>query len=236
MHFFTDPYKDELIYSAIARYHFYTGNEDCKDTIEECFGKRSIIPSLEIGSHIETLSKKLGNLYNSNSIIKKHTLFPFYSPFLPKIRKTTLIEDIKYHDGCGIYAKLGIISGSICKKEDIYYCPICSKTDIENHGETYIHREHQLQGIYLCPNDGSELKKYSLSKKNSSRIKFIRLDKNLLDLRKTTKLSIGCKDKDILLQMSKNAYYLLQNDLEHVSKNKILEKYKNLLYEKGLST
>ena len=31
--FFTDPYKDELIYSAIARYHFYSGNKDFKCSV-----------------------------------------------------------------------------------------------------------------------------------------------------------------------------------------------------------
>ena len=35
--FFTNPYPDELMYSAIARYHFYSGNIDFKDTLEEYF-------------------------------------------------------------------------------------------------------------------------------------------------------------------------------------------------------
>ena len=54
--FFTNPYKDELIYSTIARYHFYSGNVDFRDTIEECFGKRTMIPSFEIGGKFEYLS------------------------------------------------------------------------------------------------------------------------------------------------------------------------------------
>lgn len=45
--FFTDPYTDELIYSAVARYHFYSGNIDFKDTLEEVFQSRSVIPSVE---------------------------------------------------------------------------------------------------------------------------------------------------------------------------------------------
>ncbi|MFD1850081.1 hypothetical protein [Oceanobacillus bengalensis] len=46
--FFTEPYPDELMYSAIARYHFYSGNIDCKDTLEEVFQSRSVIPSMGI--------------------------------------------------------------------------------------------------------------------------------------------------------------------------------------------
>ena len=234
VHFFTDPYKDELIYSAIARYHYYTGNIDCKDTLEEIFGKRSIIPSLEIGSNIDTLSRTLGDKYTSDYIIKKHTVYPFYSPFLPKGRKEELIEEIKYRDGSGLYTKLGIVAGSICKKEGIYYCSCCSEKEMKNYGETYIHREHQLQGVYVCPHDGEELKKYPISRINSSRIEFIRLDKKLLDLSKVRLLDDGYYDK--LFGISKDAYYLLQVNLDNVSKEKILEKYKNLLYEKGLAT
>ncbi|EJP6472072.1 TnsD family transposase [Clostridium botulinum] len=234
IHFFTDPYKDELIYSAISRYHYYTGNIDYKDTLEELFGKRSIVPSLEIGSNIDTLSKNLGDRYTAENIIKKHTIFPYYSPFLPKDRKAELIKEIAYRDGNGIYAKLGMVAGSVCKKNKIYYCPCCAKNEIEKYGEPYIHREHQLQGIYICPHDGVELKKYSVDKSNSSRIEFIRLDKKLLDLRNITVVDSRYYDK--LYKISKNAYYLLQTDLDNISKEKVLEKYKSLLYEKGLTT
>ncbi|MCR1972665.1 TnsD family transposase [Clostridium sporogenes] len=234
IHFFTDPYKDELIYSAISRYHYYTGNIDYKDTLEELFGKRSIVPSLEIGSNIDTLSKNLGDRYTAENIIKKHTIFSYYSPFLPKDRKVELIKEIVYRDGNGIYAKLGMVAGSICKKNKIYYCPCCAKNEIEKYGEPYIHREHQLQGIYICPHDGVELKEYSVDKSNSSRIEFIRLDKKLLDLRNITVVDSRYYDK--LYKISKNAYYLLQTDLDNISKEKVLEKYKNLLYEKGLTT
>lgn len=234
IHFFTDPYKDELIYSAIARYHYYTGNIDFMDTLEELFGKRSLIPSLEIGSNLERLANNLGTLYTSDYIIRMHTIYPFYSPFLPEDRQRELIEAIKYKDGNGVYAKIGMLAGGICKKKGIFYCPCCAKRDIEMYGETYIHREHQLQGVYICPRDGSELKRYTIDKSNSSRVEFIRLDKRLLNLLDIRVIENNHYDK--LYKLSQNAYYLLQTDLGCVSKEKLLEKYKNLLYERDLTT
>lgn len=234
MHFFTDPYKDELIYSAIARYHYYTGNINYKDTIEELFGKRSIIPSLEIGSNFDVLAKNLGNRYTADKIINKHTLFPFYSPFLPKNRKKELLREIKNKDGNGIYAKIGIIAGSICRKKGIYYCPCCANKEIEEYGEPFIHREHQLQGVCICPHDGTELRRYTADKSNSSRIEFIRLDKELLDLKNITLIDNRYFDK--LFKISRDAYYLLQINLQNVSKDKVLNKYRNILYSKGLTT
>lgn len=234
IHFFTDPYKDELIYSAIARYHYYTGNIDFMDTLEELFGKRSIVPSLEIGSNLNMLANNLGELYTSDYILKMHTIFPFYSPFLPRIRQIELLEDIKNKDGNGIYGSLGILAGSICKKKGIYYCPCCAKNEIEKYGEVYIHREHQLQGVFVCPKDGAELKRYSMDKSNSSRIEFIRLDAKLLDL--SNRRSIKDIHHNKLYKISQNAYYLLQTDLSEISKEKLLERYKGMLFERALAT
>lgn len=234
IHFFTDPYKDELIYSAIARYHYYTGNIDYKDTLEELFEKRSIIPSLEIGSYMDVLANNLGGRHKAENIIRNHTIFHFYAPFLPMKRKNELLEEIKYEDGSGLYSKLGMVAGSICRKNGIYYCPSCAQKEIDKYGEAYIHKEHQLQGVFICPHHGIELKKYSVDKTNSSRIEFIRLDNKLLDLEDVRGVSSAYYDK--LYKISKDAYHLLQLDLDYISKEKLLKRYKNMLYEKGLTT
>lgn len=116
----------------------------------------------------------------------------------------------------------------------IYYCPDCANSEIESYGEAYIHREHQLQGVYVCPHHGMKLKKYRVDRSNSSRIEFIRLNKNLLDLRNISLINKTYEDK--LLKISKDAYYLLQADLGDMYKEQILKKYKNLLYKRGLTT
>ncbi|MGH4138278.1 TnsD family transposase [Clostridium sp.] len=233
IHFFTDPYKDEFIYSAISRYHFYNGNIDFKDTIEECFGKRTIISSLEIGSPIDALAKNIGGNYTSEYLIKNHTILPYYIPFLPIKRRAEIIKEIKYANGSGIYHKIGIIAGSVCRREGIYYCPICAQNEIEMKGEAYIHREHQLQGIYLCTHHGELLRKYKIIKTDVSRLEFIRFDKDLLDLRNEPK-DINHYEK--MTKLARDAYYLLENDLMGIDKKTILKKYKNLLCEKGLTT
>lgn len=233
IHFFTDPYKDELIYSAVSRYHFYTGNIDYKDTIEECFGKRTIVPSLEIGSPIDQLAKNISGKYTADYLIKNHTILPYYIPFLPIQRRDEIIEKIKYKDCSGIYNEIGITAGSVCKKKGIYYCPICVKADVDNNGEAYIHREHQLQGIFLCPHHGELLKKYNIVKNDVSRLEFIRFEKQYLDFESETKI---IKNYDIMLKLSKDAYYLLKSNIMRIDKKAIMEKYKNLLNEKGLTT
>lgn len=232
--FFTDPYPDELLYSAFARYHYYSGNIDLKDTLMELFGKNSVVPSFEIGSHLQFLCDALGAAYKPERLIQQHTLFPFYAPFLPIERRAEIVRDIKFADGKGIYTKIGIIAGGICRKDDIYYCPACAREDIDKLGETYIHREHQLQGVLICPHHGQLLKKYQMKNHEGSRLEYVRLDGALLDLSDTYFSQEIHHDK--LLQISQAAYYLLSKDLSHVSKGDVLLRYKNLLYEMNLAT
>jgi hypothetical protein len=233
IHFFTDPYKDELIYSAISRYHFYTGNIDFKDTLEECFGKRTIVPSLEIGSPVKTLAENIGGKYTADYLISKHTILPYYLPFQPSKGQKEIIEEVKNKDCSGIYNKLGIIAGSLFKTAGIYYCPNCAKKELEVYGEAFIHREHQLQGIFLCPKDGGLLKPYKVTKNDVSRLEFIRFEKKLLQLEdKADKI----EHYEKLVALSKDAYYLLENELEGIGKETILKKYKNLLAERDLTT
>ena len=58
--FFTNPYPNEWLYSAIARYHFYSGKLDCKDKLEKLLGSRSVILSMKIGSYFSVLVERLG--------------------------------------------------------------------------------------------------------------------------------------------------------------------------------
>ncbi len=191
------------------------------------------MPSLEIGSPIEDLAKNIGRKYTADYLIKKHTILPYYIPFLPIQRREEIIEEIKYKDCSGIYNKIGITAGSICKAEGIYYCPICAQNDLETKGEAYIHREHQLQGIFLCVHHGELLRKYKINKNAVSRIQFIRFEKDLLDLKPEIK---KVDNYEKMLALAMDAYYLLQNDLMAMDKKTILKKYKNLLGEKGLTT
>ncbi|WP_240378024.1 TnsD family transposase [Bacillus piscicola] len=232
--FFTDPYPDELIYSAIARYHFYSGNIDYKDTLEEVFQSRSMIPSVEIGSHFRDLAKQMGEYYSVEYLLAKHTIYPFYAPFLSEQRQQEIIEDVQ-GDGKGLYTRLGMVAGSICKKDGLYYCPQCAQADMDKYGEPYIHREHQLQGIDLCAHHLLQLKKYPADFKTQSRIEFIRFDAKRMEF--SILQGIGYPDYfDIRVKLARMAYQLLNTDISAFSREIITYKYRTLLRERDLIT
>lgn len=232
--FFTNPYPDELIYSAIARYHFYSGNIDCKDTLEEVFQSRSVIPSVEIGINLFKLSKQLGPNYSVESIVSNHTIYPYYAPFLSQKRQWEILQDVQ-SNGQGLYARLGMVAGGICKKDGLFYCPECATNDVNQYGEPYIHREHQLQGIFYCAHHELKLKKYAIDFSKSSRIEFIRFEKKLMNL----SILQETEPKEfvaIQIALGKMAYQLLQIPIYKFSRESINLKYRALLRESNLIT
>lgn len=110
---------------------------------------------------------------------------------------------------------------------------MCAKSEIQSKGEAFIHREHQLQGINLCVHHGVLLIRYRQNKKQSSRLEFIRLENNRLDLRDNFQEP---QHYEKMMRLAKAAYYILNTELKSFDKTLILEKYKNLLYKKGLTT
>ncbi len=233
--FFTDPYPDELLYSTFARYHYYTGNIDLLDTIEDLFGKRSIIPSLYLGSNLKYLCKELEGRYSEEDLINKHTIFPFYKPFLPSDRQIQLVNEIKFGNCEGIYLSLGLTTGGICRKDGIQFCSECVKYDIDKFGEPYIHREHQLQGVLVCPHHKTILSNYKYNSKNISRIQYIRLEEKELNIDENEQKidSAVIKHNETLVKLSQMSYKLLSYDFHNINREDILNCYKNLLYEKG---
>ncbi|HDX9578516.1 TPA: TnsD family transposase [Bacillus pseudomycoides] len=228
--FFTNPYPDELIYSAIARYHFYSGNIDCKDTLEEVFQSRSVIPSVEIGSHFAILAQQLGSNYSVETILANHTIYPYYAMCLSKQRQQEIVQDVG-GDGQALYARLGMIAGSICRKVGLYYCPECTKSDVEQFGEPYIHREHQLQGTDYCPHHEVQLRKYPVD--TTSRIEYIRFELKNMNLSSIYKADPFA---EISIYSSKQAYKLLQLPLHKFSRKDIKLKYCELLRKLNLIT
>ena len=228
--FFTNPYPDELMYSAIARYHFYSGNLDCKDTLEELFQSRSVIPSVENGSHFVILAEQLGSNYPVETILANHTIYPYYAMFLSKQRQQEIVQDVG-GDGQALYARLGMIAGSICRKVGLYYCPECTKNDVEQFGEPYIHREHQLQGIDYCPHHEVQLRKYPVD--TTSRIEYIRFELKNMNLSSIYKADPFA---EISIHLSKQAYKLLRLPLHKFSCEDIKLKHRASLFELNLIT
>lgn len=227
--FFTDPYPDELIYSAISRFHFYSGNINFVETLEELFLSRTVVPSIEFGSHFSTLVKNLGSNYSVESLLAQNTTYPYFAPFITNERQNNVLEDVR-SNGQGMHGRLGISGGKISRKQGLYYCSECANNDINIYSEPYVHREHQLQGIDYCPHHESILKMYPVDYRVFSRHGYIRFERRLMDLSDTQETDTY-EFKEVQVKLAKIAYRLLIVPINHLSIEKVFLKYRTLLRE-----
>lgn len=236
LNFFIEPYENELLYSVNARYHFYSKNTDLKETLVELFETPNVIPTVYFPSRLKQLCSQLPmrSIYNPEYLINNHTLFPVYRPFLSAATANKIMKDMKNGDGKGVYTKAGIVAGSICNKNGLSYCPQCAAEQKQRFGEPYFMCIHQVQGVIVCPIHGCLLKTYHEKFNDVSRIEFIRMKYEFLDLEQQYEKDPTIADH--LRSIAKNIYYLYNNSSLNWNQKKVHEQYRNYLNEKRLLT
>lgn len=153
MTFFPVPYEDEVLYSVLARYHVRSGNISYKATMRDLFGSTSVAAVMDLPSNIHNLvnNMPLNSRYTEEYLIKNHTLFQFYSAFLPPERSEQVFQSMKGENGGSIYTRTGIMASSIVLNQYFKFCPTCTEEDKLQYGELYWHRVHQIPGVLVCP-------------------------------------------------------------------------------------
>lgn len=148
---FPTLYKDELLYSGIARYHQQSSNKSQKQTITDLFGQRFVCATSDLPSHLKQLSLKLNERYSVGQLIIDHTLFPYYTYFMTQDRCSKVLTAMEEGSSRGeVHVNLGLPASNIKAPDFLKFCPQCIDTEIEL-SEPYWHRSHQLPGVCLCP-------------------------------------------------------------------------------------
>jgi hypothetical protein len=150
--FFNTPYPDELFYSICAIFHKRSGNVYEKDTIEDLFSSRSITASAFLPSGILSLISNMPPFanYTAEQFIFNHTLYPFYSAFLPPKQAEHIYQSMLSDDGKDIYVRSGINASGVPQNNYLRFCKQCFESDIAKYGEPFFHRLHQISGLECC--------------------------------------------------------------------------------------
>lgn len=246
--FFPAPYPDELLYSVFARYHMWSGNESYKGTLYDLFGKHSIRPVIDLPCGISNLLNKLAPAFHFNpeEFITKHTLFPYYAPFLPSARVAVIYRRMLKGDGLGLHMKIGITAGGICITNDLKYCPRCLSCDLKTYGEVYWHRAHQAPGVYVCPEHNVWLQTGCAECQGESGPspiqQFRALDivcphgHSLINSRVVGQADGALALEQRLQELAKDINYLLSFDYRKLRLQNTLEQYLALLQNRGFAT
>lgn len=176
--FFPTPYPDELVYSIIGRYKKWSGEPNHRNMLQHIFGDKHISASVDLPSKIGGLVERLPitSQITVEQLIMEHTLFPFYSAFLPAGQADAVFRSMVEGIGNEIYSRLGIMGSSVRRNKLIRYCKECLSRDIEIYGESYWHRMHQIPGLDVCVEHGIHLLDSEIHIHGENKYKFIAAD------------------------------------------------------------
>jgi len=188
-------------------------------SLNDLFGNPNINAVHDLPCHIGELAGRLnysGFSYTASELIRNHTLFNLYEPFMPKeLAEKTYVRML----GCGslgLHSSLGLCSSTVPMPEYFKYCPECNAA-------TYIHRVHQSPCIDVCPYHGIPLLNSATSIRNydGGRIEY---GNGLVDLSKY--------DYSVLIRVAETFEYIISGQLLF-SYQEVKLKYRSLLKEQG---
>lgn len=204
--FFPNPYPDELLYSIIARYHVWSGNDEMSDTMEELFGYRRERATLLIPKHLKRMAEKTKKFgLNYETLLYEHTIFPFVTCLLNKASFDYVLDSINNDQKEN---NLCIYKHNICPRF-LKYCLLCIRDDRDIYGEAYWHRKHQSYGIDICSKHRFHLKesRIEILDKRNNRYVALELMKDINNASEHGDVSI-CR---IELQIANDVDYIYEN-------------------------
>jgi hypothetical protein len=228
-------YPDESLYSVFSRYHIYRGNLSFKETIEDLFGLRNKRAAFDLPSGLESIINNLsGTRLTVEYLINNHTLFPYYSPFLPKQKAKLIKEQMASFKGNTIHTSAGLNASSVHNNRHFKHCRICVSEDLEKFGETYWHRVHQVPGVFICPMHNVPLLIHKRLIYAYNQHEYVAPSQNVLD--EMVEVSYSDNIASRLYEYSKEVEWLLNANVPSFELNCYRDRYIAALQEKGIAS
>lgn len=228
--YFPDPYKDELYYSILARYHYHTGNTGLLQTMNELLGKY-IKVNFELPKGVDYLTSKVqifSEDYTRDYFINNHTVIPFVKPFKTESWNKKLETDNFERTSVSLFRTK---KGDVSSKEYLYYCSLCIDEQIREFGESYWNRIHQVPGVYVCTKHKLPLINYPVKLSDLRRMDFI-LPSNIHNIKFTP--IIKSEIYECLFKLAIDVEYILKKNFGFLPEEYFIQKYEALLGNKGL--
>src|ERR1700749_544092 len=235
---FPTPLPDELFYSLCARYADRVQYSDIEAVNKELFGARGMSAGVGLPSHLGHLVESLPAKHELtvDRLIDQHTLFPFYSPFLPVERCNRVRKDMQGMKGSTIYNCAGITPSNVRLPDWFRYCPNCAAEDKELYRQPYWHRLHQVPGVEVCPIHEVFLENSSEKARNRTNTALYVSARSVALSQIAHALNSSDRDHQALLGIARDAAWLLSQHRVSTAFNSLRDRYLLLLAERGLST
>lgn len=233
---FPDIYPGEPLYSLWARYCDRMQYPSRRSVVQELFGTKNVVASMELPSHIEDFVAGLppGHHYTADLLIDNHTLLPFYGPFLPPERLRHLRQDMLGRNGPAIHMRAGLMASHVSSPEQLRLCPRCIVEDRRKVGECYWHLVHQVPGVEVCPVHEVYLCDSDVNAhKMKTRYEFVSAERAAQGL---PQHDLQAAPNETLLKIARDAYWLLSDRGLSQNLETLNARYCGLLSTLGLTS
>jgi len=203
LHNFPVPYPDELIYSLVARAGIRSAITSPKQLLEQVFGDRKVIATLDLPSHLSAISSLLVNTgkFDVQRLIYEHTMFPIYAPFVDENIRRRALTCMESNTKSSVHLMLGTVASIVKTSGNFRSCALCVVEQKQKYGESYWSRLWHLPSLPHCPIHG--LLNQSSTSYHDNRHTYHLCDQIEYNL----PLNSGNKDKELL-------HYLAQKSQE----------------------
>lgn len=239
--FFTDPYPDELLYSACARYHRRVRYRGTETTARDLFGHGQTTIVVDLPTRLNYLTSQLpAETYSVNRLIDEYTMMPLYTPFMPPERCEMLRQDMSGEGGGALYGRLGVLTSGIDVKY-LRFCVLCVEDDRRLYRKPYWHRIHQAPGVEVCPTHSVFLSDSCVSVRNRSKGQAFITAKDATSELMSAGVELrplDSKDKahNALLKVARDAAWILSNRIEVPDQTVLRRRYLRLLLDRKLAS
>ena len=153
--FLPNIYPDEAVYSYLSRCYARSGYIWNSGFTKEIFERHTAnIDCSFLNVFAPRFKRLIDEKIGLKRLLLNHTLFKYYSRFLPLERRLSIIEKA-LHNNVSIGKFLPIPQQT--NTSSLRYCPLCVKDDREKYGEAYIHITHSIPYMTACPIHASRL-------------------------------------------------------------------------------
>jgi hypothetical protein len=154
---FPIPYPEELVYSTVARAGIRQGIVSPKQLLDEIYGNRKVIATLDLPNQLKHIMRWLPAAYNVEAIAYRHTLFPLYAPFIPEARRKRCLAWMARESQGALHLAMGVTASIVKVPGHVRYCPECLREQRSAVGEYFWQREWQVAGVECCERHGELL-------------------------------------------------------------------------------
>jgi hypothetical protein len=174
LHTFPAILPGESLYSVLACYHLWSGNDAATHSNMELVGRRLVPGTIDLPNFLEPLAARLPPDLGITAewMALEATQVRYLTAFLPQERaKQVLCKLIS--GNATLHTALGVNASVVSRPSNLQFCADCLKGMTASAGRLWWRLDHQLPGVLVCPDHGTILRRCPVPLQDVGRFEFV---------------------------------------------------------------